>query len=258
MIKVCVLGALGRVGQEVVRTVLVDKELELVASVDPIGPGPLFGSGKGIAAFRDISYLEDMDIDVAVDFTNAGAAMPNILWALERGIHCVIGTTGLTPDNIASIKSLTEDGKANALIAPNFAIGAVMMMRFSEMAAGVFDQCEIIELHHRGKKDSPSGTAIETARRIEGAIDAAEVPGTAESAIKGARGGICGPVHIHSVRLDGLVADQEVIFGAPGQTLSIKHSTTDRTSFMPGIVIAIKAIGDLPGLTVGLEPLLGL
>lgn len=245
-------------GTQVVRAVFEDPDLDLAAAVDPAGPGFDFARGSGVPSFQDMSYLEDVPVDVAVDFTVASAAVPNILWAMDRGIHCVIGTTGLAPGDVSSIRDMAESGKANAVIAANFAIGAVMMMKFSEMAAGVFDQCEIIEAHHRGKKDSPSGTALETARRIEGAITPAEVPATDDTALMGTRGGTSGPVNIHSVRLEGLVADQEVIFGAPGQTLSIKHSTTDRACFMPGVVMAIKAVGDLPGLTVGLEPILGL
>jgi 4-hydroxy-tetrahydrodipicolinate reductase len=130
------------------------------------------------------------------------------------------------------------------------------MMKASEMAARVFDQCEIIEMHHRGKKDSPSGTAIATARRIADAMKAGEVPASTESEVAGARGGVVGPVHIHSVRLDGLVAHQEVVFGSRGQTLTIRHDTTDRSCFMPGVIMAVKAIPDLPGLTIGLDTLI--
>ncbi|HEY5493544.1 MAG TPA: 4-hydroxy-tetrahydrodipicolinate reductase [Candidatus Anoxymicrobiaceae bacterium] len=251
MIRVAVLGALGNMGREVVRAVAEDPDLELAAAVDPVAPGR--GKPFEVAVMRHVTYLEGLDIDVMVDFTEASAAVPNILWALEQGIHCVVGTTGISPDDLARIEEKATSGDANVLIASNFAIGAVIMMKLAEVAAGVFDQCEIIELHHRGKKDSPSGTAIETARRIEAAIEASEVPVTSEKLDEPSRGAGLGPVKIHSVRLDGMVAHQEVIFGARGQTLSIRHDTTNRSCFMPGVVAAVKAVPALPGLTIGLE-----
>jgi 4-hydroxy-tetrahydrodipicolinate reductase len=254
MIRVAVLGALGNMGREVIRAVQSDPALELAAAVDPLAAGEFEGCGFEVEG--DIECLAGADVDVAVDFTHAGAAVPNILWALDNGIHSVVGTTGIPPEKLLEIGEKASSGKANVIIAANFALGAVLMMKFSEIAAGVFDQCEIVELHHRGKKDSPSGTALTTATRIAGAMDAAPVPGTAENTVNGARGGALGPVNIHSIRLDGLVAHQEVIFGSQGQTLTIRHDTTDRTCFMPGVLMAIKAVGDLPGLTVGLEPVL--
>jgi len=252
MIRVAVLGALGKMGDAVVRAVVEDPELELTAAVDPAGPGR-GGEPSSVPVLRHISYLEGLEIDVMVDFTEASAAVPNMLWALDHGIHCVVGTTGISPDDLAGIGEKAASGEANVLIASNFAIGAVMMMKLAEEAAGVFDQCEIVELHHRGKKDSPSGTAIETARRIEAAMEASEVPATSDKLDGSSRGANQGPVKIHSVRLDGMVAHQEVIFGARGQTLSIRHDTTDRSCFMPGVVAAIKAVQGLPGLTIGLE-----
>jgi 4-hydroxy-tetrahydrodipicolinate reductase len=159
-------------------------------------------------------------------------------------------------EDLLRIKKYVEGGRANVLIAANFSIGAVLMMKFSEIAASVFDQCEIVELHHRGKVDSPSGTAIATSRRIQGAMKPAPIPLSDDKEISGTRGGSLGPVNIHSVRLDGLVAHQEVIFGARGQTLSIRHDTTDRSCFMPGVIMAVKAVSDLPGLTIGLDSLI--
>jgi 4-hydroxy-tetrahydrodipicolinate reductase len=254
MIRVAVLGALGNMGREVIRAVQSDPGLELAAAVDPLAAGEFEGCGFEVEG--DIECLEGRNIDVAVDFTHAAAAIPNIMWSLDNGIHSVVGTTGIPPEKLSQIAKKAESGKANVIIAANFALGAVLMMKFAEVAAGVFDQCEIVELHHRGKKDSPSGTAVMTAARIADAMDAAVVPGAVESTVKGARGGTLGAVNIHSVRLDGLVAHQEVIFGSPGQTLTIRHDTTDRTCFMPGVLMAVKAIGDLPGLTIGLEPVL--
>ena len=251
MIRVAVLGALGNMGREVVGAVVADPDLELVAAVDPAGASS--GEPYAMPVMRHISYLDGLEVDVMVDFTEAAAAVPNISWALEHGIHCVVGTTGLAGADLASIREKAESGAANVLLASNFAIGAVLMMKLAEEAAGAFDQCEIIELHHRGKKDSPSGTAIETARRIEAAMEASDVPAASDKLDESSRGAGVGPIRIHSVRLDGMVAHQEVIFGARGQTLSIRHDTTDRSCFMPGVIAAIKAVGDLPGLTIGLE-----
>jgi 4-hydroxy-tetrahydrodipicolinate reductase len=168
----------------------------------------------------------------------------------------VVGTTGISEEDIKRLTEKAKSADANVLIAPNFAVGAVLMMRFSRIAASVFDQCEIIELHHRGKRDAPSGTAIATAGVIQEAMKPSAVPSSEEREVSGTRGGRLGPVSIHSVRLDGLVAHQEVLFGAKGQTLSIRHDTTDRSCFMPGVIIAVKAISGLPGLTIGLDSIL--
>lgn len=254
MLKVAVLGALGRMGEEVIRAVEKDPQLEVVAVVDPRIDDEF--AGRGMAAGRDIGFLENCVVDVAVDFTQAAAAVPNILWALGHGVNIVVGTTGIDERDLEKIRLAAEDGEANALIAPNFALGAVFMMKFAREAARVFDQCEIVELHHRGKKDAPSGTALMTAEQIAASMDATGVPDSTENRVHGARGGTLGDVRIHSVRLDGFVAHQEVIFGSPGQTLTIRHDTTDRSCFMPGVLMAVKAVGDLPGLTIGLEVLL--
>jgi 4-hydroxy-tetrahydrodipicolinate reductase len=254
MLRVAVIGALGNMGREVTRAVAADPELELACLVDPAARSD--DTSEGIVVAASIDSLEGARVDVGVDFTHADAAVDNILWALEHGIHSVVGTTGLKAEELDSIGAKAASSGANVLIAPNFAIGAVVMMKASEMAARVFDQCEIIEMHHRGKKDSPSGTAIATARRIADAMKAGEVPASTESEVAGARGGVVGPVHIHSVRLDGLVAHQEVVFGSRGQTLTIRHDTTDRSCFMPGVIMAVKAIPDLPGLTIGLDTLI--
>jgi len=256
MLRVAVLGALGNMGREVTAAVLADSDLELVAAVDPAAGDGAVVSGSGIPVDTEISSIQSQGADVCVDFTHAAAAFQNALWALGQGIHCVIGTTGFSDEQLADMREKAEAGSANVLVASNFAIGAVMMMKTAEMAARAFDQCEIIEFHHRGKKDAPSGTAIATARRIADAMDAAEVPESAEREVAGARGGNVGPVRIHSVRLDGLVAHQEVIFGSKGETLTIRHDTTDRSCFMPGVLLAVKAIAGMPGLTVGLDSLL--
>jgi 4-hydroxy-tetrahydrodipicolinate reductase len=243
-------------GREVIRAVRDDPELDMVAAVDTRATDEATGCGSDVMGSLDC--LDALDIDVLVDFTHAQAAVENILWALDKGINSVVGTTGIPAGKLAEIKAGAEGGAANVLIAPNFALGAVLMMKFAGTAALVFDQCEIIELHHRGKKDSPSGTAITTANIIAKEMDASEAPETVEGQVRGTRGGAIGPVRIHSVRLDGLVAHQEVIFGSKGQTLSIRHDTTDRSCFMPGVILAVKAIGNLPGLTIGLETVLSI
>lgn len=255
------MGALGKMGAETCRAVSSDGELDLVGAVDPAARGiepPALVEGTDIEVLPDTGGLDPGGIDVVVDFTSAEAAIDNIRWALPRGIHCVVGTTGLSDNELGELERLSKEAGSNVIVAPNFAIGAVLMMKFSEQAARVFDQCEIVELHHRGKLDAPSGTAIATARRVGGVIDPTKLPPSIESEVTGARGGEAGPVRIHSVRLDGLVAHQEVIFGATGQTLTIRHDTTDRTCFMPGVIMAVKAVDRLIGLTVGLEPVLDL
>ncbi|MBU4241224.1 MAG: 4-hydroxy-tetrahydrodipicolinate reductase [Actinobacteria bacterium] len=253
LIDVAVTGALGKMGIEVSRAVVADPELRLTGAVDKTAGG---AKAYGVSVLDNIELLDAGSVDVLVDFTHAAGAVANITWALENGVHAVVGTTGIGEGELAEIADKADSGDSNVLIAPNFALGAVLMMRFAQIAATVFDQCEIIELHHRGKLDAPSGTATATAQRVAEAMDADPVPPVQEKGVEGARGGRIGPVQIHSVRLDGLVAHQEVLFGSQGQTLSIRHDTTDRTCFMPGVVMAIKAVGSLPGLTVGLEGIL--
>lgn len=251
-------------GAEVCRTVMADEELELVAAVDP----PLAGqeldsiagtSSSGLVIAGEPEALTKSGADVAVDFTVAEAALGNIEWCLSNAVHAVVGTTGFTSAQLDGLRTKqSKESKSNLFIAPNFAIGAVLMMEFARQAARFLPDAEIIELHHPGKKDAPSGTAIKT---VEGISEARKSKGTsAESSevLPGARGAEKDGVHVHSVRLPGLVAHQEVIFGGTGQTLSIRHDSTDRTSFMPGVLLAIKKIGSLDGVTIGLEHLLDL
>jgi 4-hydroxy-tetrahydrodipicolinate reductase len=261
MIRVAVFGALGRMGREVMSAVDADDELELAAAVDreaaPGGEEMEVGAST-VTVFPSIDELDPSTIDVAVDFTVAGAAVLNIEWALANGVHVVVGTTGISAEELEKLGSMAGSSEANALIAPNFTLGAVTMMRLSEIASNVFSECEIVEMHHRGKVDAPSGTAMETARRIEGAMSAPDETDATLREAPGARGAKAGPVRIHSIRLDGFVASQKVIFGSPGETLTISHDTTDRACFMPGVIMAVKAIGDMPGLTIGLEKVLGI
>ena len=218
MIKVIVNGAKGKMGQETVKAVKAEKDLELVAELD---------LGDDLT-----KTIQEKKAEVVVDFTHPKVAMENIRTILATGAHGVIGTTGLTDENFHEIKMLCDKFKVNCLVAPNFAIGAVLMMRFAKEAVKYMPKAEIIEFHHESKVDKPSGTAIKT-----GHIMGKEVP-------------------IHSVRLPGLVAHQEVIFGGIGQTLTIRHDSISRDSFMPGVIMAIRQIKDLKGLVYGLEHLL--
>jgi len=262
VIRVGVLGAAGRMGQLVCRAVADDPELALVAAIDPVAGGQPVGSLIGHPK-NDVTISEELDIllqaetEVAVDFTHPATVMDDIRWAIEHAMHIVVGTTGITPEHLGEIEYLLEKegGESNVLVAPNFAIGAVLMQRFAAEAARFFPAVEIIELHHEGKADAPSGTALDTAMRL--AKERREAyAGPDGEALGGVRGGDIEGIRIHAVRLPGLVAHQEIIFGAQGQTLTIRHDSLDRTSFMPGVLIAIKAIHGRPGLTVGLEQLL--
>jgi 4-hydroxy-tetrahydrodipicolinate reductase len=264
VIKVGVLGAGGRMGATVCQAVLDEPGLELVAAVDPHQVGidlrQLGVQGAGLNVARTVDALLDAGAEVAVDFTVIDAARENLAWCADHGVHAVVGTSGFDAAEVEALAERFEVSAANAVIAPNFAIGAVLMMRFAEMAAPYFDSAEIIELHHDGKVDAPSGTAVATAERMAGAsADWAPDP-TTKVTLEGARGA-AGPsgIPIHSVRLRGLVAHQEVLLGKDGQSLSIRHDSYDRTScFMPGVMLAIRGVRERPGLTYGLDPLLGL
>jgi 4-hydroxy-tetrahydrodipicolinate reductase len=263
MIRVGVIGACGRMGRAVCRAVLDDPGLDLVAAVDRSHAGETVGTlighpSVGLVVSESLEALTDSGSKVVVDFTHPDVVMENVRWGIARGLHLVVGTTGLSPEDADQIQSLLEgDGsRSNVVVAPNFAVGAVLMQRFAAEAARHFPAVEIIELHHEGKADAPSGTALATARRLAGERPEAWSGPGAES-LGGVRGGDVEGIRIHSVRLPGLVAHQEVIFGGPGQTLTIRHDSTDRASFMPGVLLAVKAVGTRPGLTVGLEPLLG-
>ena len=254
MIRVGIIGAAGRMGRTVAAAVALDPELSLVAAVDPAGAGTLI---EGVEANASLDALTSAGADVAVDFTHPKTVMDNVRWCVGHRVHAVVGTTGITSADLEEIRTLTESDGANVVVAPNFAIGAVLMMRFAEQAARYLPAAEIVELHHDGKADAPSGTAIATAGRIAAArgADAPEAAG-GDDAHPGARGADVGGIRIHSVRLPGLIAHQEVMLGGPGQTLTIRHDSTDRASFIPGVMLAIKAVSTRPGLTVGIEPLL--
>jgi 4-hydroxy-tetrahydrodipicolinate reductase len=255
MIRVGVLGAGGRMGSTVCRAVSEAPDMELVAAVDPVHAGTESGEIRLAASAHQ---LEAAGAQVAVDFTVLDAARENLRWCAEHGVHAVVGTTGFGEAELTEFADLFDRSDANAVIAPNFAVGAVLMMRFAEVAAPFFETAEIIELHHDQKVDAPSGTAALTAQRMAAASkDWADDPTTTVVAA-GARGGVVDGIPVHSVRMRGMVAHQEVLLGTTGQTLTIRHDSYDRTSFMPGVLLAVRKIAETPGLTIGLDALLGL
>ena len=260
-IRVGVFGAGGRMGLTVCEAVAADPDCDLVAAVDPNhAGGPVTGAAAlEIAATPDA--FGDAGVEVAVDFTVAEAARTNARWCATHGVHSVIGTSGIDADIQAELAGLFsgQPDRPNCIVAPNFAIGAVLLMRLAEIAAPHFDTGEIVEMHHDGKVDAPSGTAVTTAERMAAASAQWGDDPTRTEVYPGVRGG-AGPagIRVHAVRMRGAVASQEVILGTTGQTLTIRHDTTDRSSFMPGVLLAVKAVSSRPGLTVGLDSLLGL
>lgn len=249
-------------GAAVCGAVVRDPDLELVAAVDPHHAGldvrSVTGSdARGLQITASAEALSEASAEVAVDFTVVDAARENVRWCAEHGVHAVVGTSGFTAGDHALFDAAFT--RSNCLIAPNFAIGAVLMMRFAAMAAPWFETAEIVELHHDNKVDAPSGTAMNTAELMAAASPDWAPDPTRRVVAEGARGAAGpGDIRIHSVRLRGLVAHQEVLLGTEGQSLSIRHDSYDRSSFMPGVVLACKRIADHQGLTVGLEAFLGL
>jgi len=263
VIRVLVAGAAGRMGREVVRAVSAADGLEVVAAVDPGAEGVRIETGADGGSVLCVTVLanaiKDSAPDVMVDFTHPSVVEGNLRVALASGVDCVVGTTGLTEQKLEELAALATPG-TTLFFAPNYAIGAVLMMDFAARAARYLPHAEIIELHHDQKADAPSGTAIRTAGIISTArASVPDTPGreTELPRLEGARGAVVDGVHVHSVRLPGLVAHQEVLFGGQGQTLSIRHDTIDRTSFMPGVVLAIREAASHSGLIVGLDQLMG-
>ena len=243
-------------GATVCEAVAGDPDLELVAGVDPGAAGQR-DAADSIDIEASTDTLDASRIDVAIDFTVAAAARENIAWCAANGVHAIVGTSGLDPDDFERWRA--EFTASNCLIAPNFAIGAVLMMRFAEIAAPFFPTAEVIELHHDNKVDAPSGTAMATVRKMAEASDDWAPDPTRDEVLPGARGGK-GPaaIPVHSVRLRGLVAHQEVLLGTAGETLTIRHDSLHRVSFMPGVLLAARTIADYPGVTIGLDAYLGL
>ncbi|WP_199431905.1 4-hydroxy-tetrahydrodipicolinate reductase [Qaidamihabitans albus] len=246
-IRVGVLGARGRMGAQAVGAVEAAPDLELAAGID---------------ADDERSVLTDHKAEVVIDFTHPDAVMDNLRFAIDHGLHAVVGTTGFTQDRLDEItERLRDRPELGVLIAPNFALGAVLAMRFAQQAARFYSSAEVIELHHNRKADAPSGTAAHTARliataRAEAGLEPGSDATTAELA--GARGADVDDVRVHSVRLPGLVAHEEILFGAEGETLTIRHDSMDRSSFMPGVLLGVRSVPRRPGLTVGLENVLDL
>jgi 4-hydroxy-tetrahydrodipicolinate reductase len=246
-IRVGVLGARGRMGAEVCRAVEAAADLAVVAAID-VGDR--------------MADLVDARAEVVVDFTHPDAVLDNIRFCVDHDIRCVVGTSGFGADKLDTVRGwLAAKPALGLLIAPNFALGAVLSMRFAELAARYYPSVEIIELHHAGKADAPSGTAAHTAELVAKARAAAGLgrsPDATTSEVDGARGALVSDVRVHSVRLSGLVAHQEILFGGEGETLTIRHDSLDRKSFMPGVLLGVREILDRPGLTVGLENVLSL
>ncbi|HEY6746678.1 MAG TPA: 4-hydroxy-tetrahydrodipicolinate reductase [Mycobacteriales bacterium] len=246
-LRVGVLGARGRMGSETCRAVDAADDLDLVAMVE--AGDWLFG-------------VADAGAQVVVDFTAPAVVMDNIRWCIDEGIHCVVGTTGFDAEKLATVQRWVDEAPGvGVVIAPNFAVGAVLTMRFAQMAARFFESVEIVELHHPAKVDAPSGTAARTASLVAEARRQAGVgpaPDATTTALDGARGAVVDGIPVHSVRLAGLVAHQEVLLGTTGETLTLRHDSYDRVSFMPGVLLAVREVPSRPGLTVGLEHLLDL
>jgi 4-hydroxy-tetrahydrodipicolinate reductase len=263
VIRVGVLGASGRMGQLVCKALADDPDLALVAGVGRSKVGSHLGQLIGHPEI-DVRISDELDVllqaesEVAVDFTTPDAVMENVRWAVEHAMHIVVGTSGVDEAGLDEIRRLVDDegNESNVIVVPNFAMGAVLMQRFAAQAAGLFPSAEIVELHHDGKADAPSGTALATAQRMAKARREAWRGPESES-MPGVRGGDVEGIRIHSVRLPGLVAHQEVIFGGLGETLTIRHDSSQRVSFMPGVLLAVKSVVNRRGLTIGLEPLLG-
>ena len=244
-------------GRTVCRAAVADPDLDLVAAADPAAAGQTL---EGVVVAEGIGAFRDARCDVVVDFTAAEAARISVPGLLASGIHAVVGTTGLDDVDLAAFEAAAAaEGAGHVLVAANFSISAVLLMRFAELAAPFFDTAEIIELHHDNKADAPSGTALVTADRMAAASSTWAPDPTTTEVLPGARGG-AGPagIRVHSVRMRGMVAHQEVILGAAGQTLTLRQDSYDRESFMPGVLLACKRIADRPGLTRGLDALLDL
>lgn len=265
-VTVCVVGAAGKMGREVVKAVAGAPDLKLVAAVDPTQEGQDAGELAGVGRL-DVPLDPDLEHalscarpDVMVDFTRPDGLMERISAALRHGVRPVVGTTGLASSEVDRVAALAAEKGLGCLIAPNFAVGALVMMRCARLAARHFAQAEIVELHHAGKLDAPSGTALQTAdviaqERARAAMTPRPTPGVESERVAGARGGEYAGVRVHSVRLPGLVAHQEVLFGNAGELFTLRHDSLSRESFMPGVLLGIRAVMRLPGLVFGLDKL---
>lgn len=264
MIKVLVIGACGKMGREVVKAVLSQENMQLVGAVDLVNEGLDIGSivlnkETGVKIQCDLeTAIKTCNPDVAIDFTQPSVIFNNAKLLINNGVKPVIGTTGLTDARVAELKALSEEKNVSTLIAPNFTIGAVLMMMFAKKAAQYFDNAEIIELHHNQKKDAPSGTAVKTAQLMAEVKDSFTKNNCAEKElIAGSRGGNSySDIHIHSVRMPGYIASQEVLFGAPGQIMTIRHDSMDRECYMSGVMLAVNHVCNNQGFIYGLDNIL--
>lgn len=256
MIEVAVSGCAGRMGSSVVEAVGAASDMEIACGIDPFGK-----EGTGFPVFTSVSdAIEHCDFDVLVDFTQPDVVADNLAVALPHNVDCVVGTTGLSNERLGELASLAPEGTC-LFYAPNFTTGAVLMMEFAKAAAPYFPEAEVLEFHHCNKKDAPSGTAVRTAQIISeargGRTSIAPGAETEIEGAQGARGALIDGVPVHSIRSMGYVASQEVVFGSMGQTLSIRHDSWDRASYMPGVLLGIRSVGEREGLIVGLENFLG-
>jgi 4-hydroxy-tetrahydrodipicolinate reductase len=263
MKKIFVFGICGKMGASISRELIKEKDIDLIGGFDIKNVGMdigefLKGEKTGNKILSSYQEVERLKPDIVIDFTNADAVIKTINWAIDKGINIIVGTTGISKEDLADIERKALKSKSKTLIVPNFSIGAVIMIAISRAIAGYFDSCEIIELHHDKKKDAPSGTSILTAEQIglnkyykEKRLREGE-----KENLKCSRGGFAGGIHIHSVRMPGLLAHQNVIFGTKGQTLSIRHDSLDRTSFYPGVILAVRNMDKLSSCTFGLEKLI--
>jgi 4-hydroxy-tetrahydrodipicolinate reductase len=263
MKKIVIFGICGKVGESISRELIKEKDIDLVGGFDiknvgmDIG-GFLTGEKTGHKILNSYQEVERLKPDIVIDFTNADAAKKTIHWAIDNDINIIVGTTGISKEDLAGIEKKALKSKSKTLIVPNFSIGAVIMIAVSKIIAKYFDSCEIIELHHDKKKDAPSGTSILTAEQISLGKNYKKKrleEGEKEN-LECSRGCFIDGIHIHSVRMQGLLAHQNVIFGTRGQTLSIRHDSLDRTSFYPGVILAIRNIDKIPSYTYGLEKLI--
>jgi len=263
MKRIVMFGICGKMGTSISRELLEEEGIELVGGLDIKNIGAdigeiLIGNKTGHKVYDSYDDIKRLNPDIIVDFTNADAAKKNINWAIDNGINIIVGTTGLSKKDLASIESRALKSTSKTLIVPNFSIGAVIMVKISKMISKYFDNCEIIELHHDKKRDAPSGTSLFSAEQIGlcKIFNKSRLKEGETESVEGSRGGLANGIHIHSVRLPGLLAHQNIIFGTKGQTLSIRHDSIDRSSFYPGIILAIRNLDKLPGYTFGLEKLI--
>ena len=265
MKRIVMFGICGRMGTTITRELLKEDDVEIIGGFDRcrIGQdiGELLGLDPiGIKVSSKYEEIQVLNPDLVVDFTNAEIAYSTIIWALDHSVDIIVGTTGLKKDEIAEIEKKALRGKSKVFIIPNFSIAAVVMIRISSMISKYFDNCEIIELHHDKKKDAPSGTSIFTSEKIAGTriFNKSRLQDGEKETVSGSRGAFYEGIHIHSIRLPGLLAHQEVIFGTTGQTLTLKHDSIDRLSFYPGVKLAIDKIDQLSNFTYGLDKIIEL